>query len=171
MLPRLQQMYDGWRKEDPPTTKQLPIEADIPEYLANLGRVRGSTALDRAIGDLVLIAFYYLLRIGEYTIKGTHNNMKQTVRFKLEDVPFFKKDTNGALHCLPCNAPDSWTIRRTDGKGSACIRNATGTPIAVQYARWGAGSRIYKIMGRGQKHSSSLFWEEHRAHGCHCRTY
>jgi hypothetical protein len=33
LLPRLQQMLDGFRKADPPTTKQLPVEADVPEYL------------------------------------------------------------------------------------------------------------------------------------------
>ena len=85
MLPRLQQMYDGWRKEDPPTTKQLPVESDVPEYIANLGRVRGSTALDQAIGDLVLIAFYYLLRIGEYTVKGSRNATKQIYAFPYDD--------------------------------------------------------------------------------------
>jgi hypothetical protein len=34
LLPRIAQTLDGWRKEDPPTTKQLPVEADIPELLA-----------------------------------------------------------------------------------------------------------------------------------------
>ena len=29
LLPRLQQTYDGWRKEDPPTTKMLPVELDL----------------------------------------------------------------------------------------------------------------------------------------------
>jgi hypothetical protein len=28
---------DGWRKEDPPTKKKLPVGIDIPEYLASLG--------------------------------------------------------------------------------------------------------------------------------------
>ena len=36
LLPRLQQMLDGWAKSDPPTLKQLPVEADIPEYIASL---------------------------------------------------------------------------------------------------------------------------------------
>ena len=32
LLPRLQQMLDGFRKADPPTVKQLPpVEADVPE--------------------------------------------------------------------------------------------------------------------------------------------
>jgi hypothetical protein len=63
LLPRLSQILDGWRKEDPPTTKQLPVEADVPELLAENGRDGNATELDRAIGDLTLIAFYYLLRI------------------------------------------------------------------------------------------------------------
>jgi hypothetical protein len=100
LLPRLSQILDGWRKEDPPTTKQLPVEADVPELLAENGRDGNATELDRAIGDLTLIAFYYLLRIGEYTIKGTRNETKQTVQFKFEDVTFFKKNASGQLRCL-----------------------------------------------------------------------
>jgi hypothetical protein len=53
---------------------------------------------------LALIAFYYLLQIGEYTVKGKQNNTKQTVQFKLKDVKFFKKHKAGTLVCLPNNA-------------------------------------------------------------------
>lgn len=105
MFPRLQQMYDGWRKDDPPTTKQLPVEADVPEYLAHLGRESGTAEVDKAVGDLILVAFYYLLRIGENTVKGKRNETKQTVQFKLEDVTFFKKNHHGQLRCLPRAAP------------------------------------------------------------------
>ncbi len=94
LLPRLSQILDGWRKEDPPTTKQLPVKADVPELLAENGRDGNATELDRAIGDL------YLLRIGEYTIKGKRNETKQTVQFKFEDVTFFKKNASGQLRCL-----------------------------------------------------------------------
>ena len=114
MLPRLQQMYDGWRKEDPPTTKQLPVEADVPEYIAQIGRAAGRMNLNRAVEDLVLVAFYYLLYIGEYTIKGKWNETKQTVQFKLEDVTFFKKNELGQLRCLPRSAPDALVLT-TDG--------------------------------------------------------
>jgi hypothetical protein len=101
LLPRLSQIYDGWRKEDPPTTKQLPVEADVPELLADHGRTATATTLDQAVGDLELIAFYYLLRIGEYTVKGSWNETKQTVQFKYEDVTFFRKNRAGQLRCLP----------------------------------------------------------------------
>ncbi len=101
LLPQIAQTFNGWRKEDPPTTKQLPVEADVPELLAERGCNRNSTELDRAIGDLSLIAFYYLLQIGEYTIKGKRNKTKQTVQFKYEDITFFKKNLAGKLRCLP----------------------------------------------------------------------
>jgi hypothetical protein len=65
----------------------------------------------QAVGDLSLIAFYYLLCIGEYTVKRQHDRTKratkQTTQFKLEDVTFFKTDKNGILRCLPRNAPHS----------------------------------------------------------------
>ena len=34
LVPRLAQMMKGWRKEDPPTKKQLPVGIDVPEFLA-----------------------------------------------------------------------------------------------------------------------------------------
>jgi hypothetical protein len=106
ILPRLQQIYDGWRKEDPATTKQLPVEADVPKCLAERAQRHSATELDRAVGDLTLVAFYYLLRIGEYMIKGNRNETKQTVQFKREDITFFKKNRRGQLQCLPRDAGD-----------------------------------------------------------------
>jgi hypothetical protein len=65
LLPHLQQMLDGFRKVDPPTTKQLLVEADISEYLVKLGLDPEAHELDHAVGDLTMIVFYYLLCIGE----------------------------------------------------------------------------------------------------------
>ncbi len=73
------------------------MEADIPEFLVKLGLASEARELDCAVGDLTLIAFYYLLRIGEYTTKGVRNNSKQTEEFKKGDIMFFAKDTNGNL--------------------------------------------------------------------------
>jgi hypothetical protein len=58
-------MLDGFRKADPPTTKQLPVEADVPEFLVKRGLESEARELDRAIGDLTMVAFYYLLHIGK----------------------------------------------------------------------------------------------------------
>ncbi len=105
LLPRFSQIYNGWRKEDPPTTKQLPVEVSVPELLAKKGCNGNATELDWAVGNLALIAFYHLLCIGEYTIKGKQSETKHMVQFKYEDVTFFKKNKAGQLRCLSQNAP------------------------------------------------------------------
>jgi hypothetical protein len=101
----IQELLDWYRIADPPTEKKLPIEADVPELLFELGYGPSGTTLGKAIGDLTLIAFYYLLRVGEYTVKGTRNESKRTVQFKLEDVTFFHRNEMGQLRCLPRDAP------------------------------------------------------------------
>jgi hypothetical protein len=125
ILPRLQQIYDGWRKEDPAITKQLPVEANVPELLAERGRRPFATERDRAVGDLTHIAFYYLLWIGEHTIKGTRNEMKQTVQFKREDITFFKKNRLRQLRCLPHEALDH-LIATADGAALKLDNKKTG---------------------------------------------
>jgi hypothetical protein len=87
------------------------VEADVPELLVKMGYGKLGSIQSQAIGDLSLIAFYYLSHIGEYTVKFQHNQTKrarkQTVQFKVEDVRFFKTDKHGILRCLPRNAPFS----------------------------------------------------------------
>jgi hypothetical protein len=61
-----------------------------------------------------LIAFYYLLRVGEYTVKGSRNSTKQTIQFKFEDVTLFQKNNRGQLRCLPRTA-DNNMIALVDG--------------------------------------------------------
>ncbi len=106
-LPALQVMMEAYSKEDPLTMKMLPVEVDVPELLVEMGYGKSGTLHAQTIGDLALIAFYYLLCIGEYTMKGKRNNTKQTVQFKLEDVSFFKRNKAGTLVCLPWDAPPS----------------------------------------------------------------
>jgi hypothetical protein len=107
-LPALQTMLDGYTKANPPTKKKLPVEADVPELLLKMGYGKFGSLHAQAVEDLTLIAFYYLLHIGEFTVKRQRNQAKrakkQTLQFKLEDVTFFKTDKKGILQCLPRNA-------------------------------------------------------------------
>jgi hypothetical protein len=134
ILPCLQQTYDGWRKEDPATTKQLPVKADVPKLLAEQGQCALTIECDQAVGDLTLIAFYYLLHISEYTIKGTRKDTKQMVQFKLEDITFFKKNRHGQLHCLPRRAP------------AHCIAMANGATMKLDNQKNGwKGVCVYQL--------------------------
>lgn len=96
-LLQLQIQLTAYAKTDPPTKKKLPsFEADVPELLIDMAYTNKEDAFAQAMVDLALIAFYYLLRIGEYTLKSKaeekKTKTKQTVQFKLEDVTFFQKD-------------------------------------------------------------------------------
>ena len=42
-IPRLAQMMEGWRKEDPPTKKKLSVGIDVPNVLAGLGMEKDAT--------------------------------------------------------------------------------------------------------------------------------
>ena len=70
--------------------KKLLVEADtIPEKLVEVGRKKGATEQEKAVGDCALMTFYYLHRIGEYTTRkgapttnGVPSTAKQTQQFK-----------------------------------------------------------------------------------------
>jgi len=84
-LLQLQIQLAGYGKADPPTQKKPPVEADVPELLIDMAYTNKDDAFAQATADLALIAFYYLLRIGEYTVKNraelNTTNKKQTVQF------------------------------------------------------------------------------------------
>jgi hypothetical protein len=89
-------MLDGYRKVDPPTRKKLPVQSDVVELLVDAAYHQGSKLGQQAVADLTMNACYYLLRIGEYTIKGSRNNTKQTVQFKYEMCHSSRKTQGGA---------------------------------------------------------------------------
>ena len=110
-------MLQGFSNDDPPTTKKLPVDVDVPEFLYDLGCSKHASAKDARVGLLVLIAFYFLLRVGEYTSKlrnGQHET-KKTVNFRVCDVTFFKKDENEKLRLLP---PDATPEERLEADGA-----------------------------------------------------
>jgi hypothetical protein len=81
LLPRLAQMLDGWQREDPPVIKKLHVEIDVPEYIATRSCHPHAPEIIQAVGDLCIIAFYYLLCIIEYMVKQLRQGSKMTVQF------------------------------------------------------------------------------------------
>ncbi len=149
-LPAIQVMIDRYTKADPPTKKMLPVEANVLELMVEMGYGKEGLIKAQAVGDLAVIAFCYLLRIGEYTVKRKKNKSKQTVQFKLEDVSFFKKTKWGNLVCLPKNAPysliataDSATLKldnkKMDGKGFVCTRRLMEKQPIALFKPWPDG--------------------------------
>jgi hypothetical protein len=85
---------------------KLLVGIDFPEYISLCSLRPLATEHNRTAVDLILIAFYYLLCIGKYTGKGSHNKTKQTIQFRFKDVMFFYKDSHGTLRQLPQTALD-----------------------------------------------------------------
>jgi hypothetical protein len=140
--------------------KQLPVEADVPEFLVKRGLAPDARKLDHAIGDLTMIAFYYLLCIGKYTTKGARNNSKQTEEFKLGNITFFSKDTCGQLRCLLRDAPaelvlaaKSATRKLDNQKNSVSIRNVMETRSTAQSVLLDAGACTYDSLHHKSNYS------------------
>ena len=72
--------------------KKLPIKVDIPKYLVQMALEIDAVEGQKAILDLTLIAFYYLLCVGEYTCKQRRNDEKQTVQFRIKYITLSKCD-------------------------------------------------------------------------------
>ncbi len=86
------------RRKDPLPVPQLAVPVQVVEMMYTLALKSGSEK-DLAVADLAILAFYYLLRVGEYTkpkfvtVNGEKKKATRTVQFRLRDVGFFAKDT------------------------------------------------------------------------------
>ena len=49
LLPRISELLAGWAKMDPPTQKKLPVEADVPEFLSQVGGNCNTHPLTQAV--------------------------------------------------------------------------------------------------------------------------
>jgi hypothetical protein len=66
----------------------------------------------QAAADLTIVAFYFLLRVGEYT-KPTGRRTTRTTQFRLQVVTFWSQHHDGTLARLPFHAPTAVLLRAT----------------------------------------------------------
>ena len=81
--------------------RKLPVQLEVPELLVTTAYNSTGTEKDEAPADLTMRALYYLLCVGEYTVKGSRNSTKQIVQSKYEEINFFHKNNREQLRCLP----------------------------------------------------------------------
>ena len=91
-LPHIVRILDGFKKDGPTMVKKFPCIIDLPEKMPSWGLTKEATELELGLWDPGRIAMYYLLRVGEYTVKKYKNETKQMEQFKMKDVTFFKLD-------------------------------------------------------------------------------
>lgn len=97
-------MLKGFANFDPATEKKLAAHPDLPAFACEHGHREGATAGEQATGDLIMIAFYFLLRVGEYTTSTRRKKQRRTQQFRMKDIVFFRLKENGMLAPLPASA-------------------------------------------------------------------
>ena len=133
-------IMSGYKKWDKPVEKKQPVGIDIPELLCTLGQLWSASVKDSILGDWCLIAFYYLLRVGEYTQKNSCRETKQTIEFRVIDVMFFSKGVDDRIRQLPLTASREkilnavgatlWLGNQKNGWKNVCVfHHANGDEI------------------------------------------
>ena len=79
---RLQLQFRCYSRKDPPPSRVKPIPFQVLRRLACIAAASRDPEL-QAIADMIIIAFFFLLRPGEYT--GTKSDSSP---FRLSDVTF-----------------------------------------------------------------------------------
>ena len=74
-------MIEGFLREDPPPKSQLAVPVLVVEEMFKQGNHQTASPVITATGQLGIIAFYYLLRVEEYTIKERYNLLLTTSVF------------------------------------------------------------------------------------------
>ena len=106
-------MVEGFRREDPPATPQLAVPIAVPNQCLRMAQ----SSKDQGVittAHLIVIAFYYLLRVGEYTKpkfiyrQGKKRRATRTVQFTIGNIGFFKNDS-----ILPRKSPLSKLLQAT----------------------------------------------------------
>ena len=62
-------MLAGITREDKLTVPQIAFPVVVPQQMDLVGMAADATDKEQAVGDLGLIAFFYLVCVGEYTQK------------------------------------------------------------------------------------------------------
>jgi hypothetical protein len=130
-------LVEGMRREDPNPVSQIAIPVSVPTKCQELAYAT-TCPKAQAVGNLAIIAFFYLLRVGEYTrpkfvhIEGRRQRATRTVQFSVGDIGFFKHNK-----ILPRTSPlkmlltaHSCTLKITNQKngqmGQTIHHHATG---------------------------------------------
>lgn len=129
----------------------LAIPVSVVAFLRKAATILGLEK-DQAVADLAIIAFYYLLRVGEYTYTNAKEN-RRTVQFRAKDVTFWGHDNRVIPNTSPLDelmtaksATLSISNQKNGTRGSLINHEANGTftcPVSA------LARRVHDIMKRG----------------------
>jgi hypothetical protein len=159
----IKRCIEGFRREDPPAVPQLAVPIAVPKEAYRFGYLTSNVRL-QAQGDLALIAFFYLLRSGEYTKpkkfrqNGAWKRATRTRQFRVCDIGFFKQ---GKI--LPRSSPlatlltaDAATMKISNQKngrmGQTIHQEATGLDGGVA----ALARRVHHILSNGGADTATI---------------
>ena len=105
---KIKQLLSGFQKFDPPPRRKLAVPISVPIWLLEQG-LKSQDPRYQAVGDLVIIAFFFLLRPGEYTYSPP-TDRKQTIPFRFCDIYLWEGN-----QMLNPNLSEQELIRRCSG--------------------------------------------------------
>lgn len=150
-------MMSTYRNEDPAPQAQLAVPVALPHSMVTYG-LKSRSMKHEAVGDLCNIAFYYLLRVGEYTATKKEKR-KRTKAFRLKDL-VFKRNHKIIPHKASLRillSADECTLRITNqknGRKGQCIHHqCTGLPTSPIKS---LARRVHHILSNGGSSESYL---------------
>ena len=81
---RLQRTWSSWKREDPAPNRVKPVPIQVIRRVAGLAERSQGDAQFQAASDMIIIAFFFLLRPGEYT-----DTPSESTPFRLCDSQVF----------------------------------------------------------------------------------
>ena len=88
----LKELLAAYGKQDPPLQSKLAVPMSVAHWAATQPRNPKCSAQTATAGDLVNVAFYFLLQVGEYTCPPRLQNC-HTQQFRVCDVKLWQGAT------------------------------------------------------------------------------
>ena len=128
---RLTRMYSAWKKQDDPPARVEPVPMQI---LLRAEELVGDNTRDRATMDCIWIAFYFLLRPGEYanaTRDSKHPFRLKDVEFKIGSMHYFDVIQATLPQLLSATYVSlTFSTQKNGVKGEQMAHAANGQPLA-----------------------------------------
>ena len=168
----IQHMLAGLKNFDPSVEKKLTVQPDLPKIAAAYRKKPVAVEYQKATGDIVFIAFYEFLCIGEYTTKTRNIKKTWTRQFQENDVTLFKLNAEGELRALPRNTSpeevmlaDAATLcisNQNNWHNGACIHRMANMEHPKECPVRDLGGRIVHIRKhlKSGKYFLCLYWDK-----------
>lgn len=149
------------KDEDPAPRPQVALPVPTIMAAAILARPEYDPRT-RAIADLVAIAFFFLLRVGEYTMPAAHRRTR-TVQFRVQDVRFWSQGqlvphTAGLNVLLQADSATLYIDNQKNGqRGSTLHHEAKRSPGSLFFCPVKSlARRVHAIVSHGMPPETPL---------------